>query len=277
MNNNVRIEDFDTSLFQSEKLKVIEFKKNGNETTCKYHDLYSCSQLDGSDDLKGLYFEIEKDDAYVYGMNIYHDYGFILNKVIRVNYDRDIQCVLDRLHSFIKSEVCGYDGFKRHLETCKGIGTYINVLDIEVLRMGGDLELVKEYIQYRNDYRIRQAQEEEKRLLLQKQQEEQEEQEHIKRINNKLEEIEQKIKEGVKVENEDIKLVTGTITSPFLLLFNKYDIKVPFKTQGWVKNALDHIYQKEDGTWSYFYCLPSANSTVFAKYLNILTSKITAA
>lgn len=153
-NYNVRIEDLDTSLFQSEKLKVIEFKKSGNETTCKYHDLYSCSQLDGSDDLKGLYFEIEKDDAYVYGMNIYQDYGFILNKVIRVNYDRDIQCVLDRLHSYIKSEVYGYDGFKRHLETCKEIGTYINVLDIEVLRMGGDLELAKEYIQYRNDYRI---------------------------------------------------------------------------------------------------------------------------
>jgi len=53
------------------------------------------------------------------------------------------------------------------------------------------------------------------------------------------------------------------------------NIKVPLKTQGWINQALANIsYNQEWKDYSYNYYKSSADSKVFAKYLNQLVKAI---
>ena len=155
---------------------------------------------------------------------------------------------------------------------------FVNVQDVKLFELMGEPEEVIDSLV--NARMLFLEQKEAKREQERKAEEEAEAQfirEKNSIIDNLVKEAEQNILNGSTVTNCDIKIYTSKWdykeTSLLLHMFNVYDIEVPLKTQGWIKNALVDIYCNND-SWSYKYYSSSANSTVFQEYLDRLIESI---
>lgn len=146
---------------------------------------------------------------------------------------------------------------------------------------GASKQVINEFKKYRLDFYKKAKQERE----LKKIKEEQEKQKYITDKNNELDKIvrqaEQDILNKNSIENEYVTICDSNKseydTSLILYLMKKHNIKIPIKTQGWIKKALAKVYyDQEDNCYSYYYYNDSNNSTVFQRYLNQLIEKVCA-
>ena len=157
----------------------------------------------------------------------------------------------------------GVDGFYKKLKEAEQNAWYINKVDIEICVLLGNIELAKHYAVYRE----RQITEKEaKRRVETAERERKEREEEEKR----LAEIEKAI---LKAENNifhqkefNNHKVDGK--SVINRLMDKYGIKVPLRTQGWINSKLAMI-SFDNGKISYRFYGKSQrdNSTVFMDYL----------
>ena len=64
-------------------------------------------------------------------------------------------------------------------------------------------------------------------------------------------------------------------TSLILQLFRENGVKLPLRTQGWVKSALHSMdYNKARGCWNYRYFRSHKDSTTFLEYFGFLEQAI---
>jgi hypothetical protein len=147
---------------------------------------------------------------------------------------------------------------------------FINLVEIEVLAINNDMELAKHYSNYRAEFYAKREAEEQNARVVREQLEKEEEEKHKQEINNKLAEAEKKILAKQLVSNDSIEESTL-----LLMLFKKYNINVPLKTQGWINKALAQVsYNDKTNNYTYSYYTSSKNSTVFREYFDQLISAI---
>lgn len=134
----------------------------------------------------------------------------------------------------------GIDGFYKKLEEAEWNGWYINKVDIEVCALLGNIDFVKHYSEYR-EQQI--AEKEAKRQTEAAEREAKEREEEEKR----LAEIERTISEAVNniFHQKEFKNVKVDGKSVINKLMEKYEIKDPFSTQGWINIKLVMITFKD--------------------------------
>jgi hypothetical protein len=178
---------------------------------------------------------------------------------------------IDKLTEAINnSNYFTFDGFKQFISNKESNSQFINLCEIEIFAISGDMETAAYYNNYRNEYRSKQEQKERQEYAEREQKQNEREEAEIKVIDDKLTEAERKILNHETIYNEDIQE-----TTLLLMLFKKYNINVPLKTQGWINKALAKISYKESiGNYTYSYYSSSRNSTVFSEYLDQLVNAI---
>lgn len=250
--------------------KCIYFSKSQlNKVVKKNKRLYSLTGISKLSGFENLYFEVGYNNRErVEYINLYEDLGSIcynasnISKYVELD---KLKCLLNEYKYF------GVDGFIDRLNKAYNNSYFINLLEIELLELLGYADLATKYTTYREEYIQKQEQ---KRIKEQKETEAREkdtEEERKAEIDKKLVTAETDIINGKQVSNEDIE-----DTTLLLMLFKKYDIKVPLKTQGWINKVLANIHIS-NGQWSYSYYSSHRNSTVFKAYLDELIIAIKAA
>ncbi|MDL2248778.1 hypothetical protein LJB89_03690 [Tyzzerella sp. OttesenSCG-928-J15] len=124
---------------------------------------------------------------------------------------------------------------------------------------------------------IRVKREKEKEEILTKRNEalQRKEQERIDKYSRILSDAVQAIISKEHVKNTSMESLSGNDSTLLNELMNRYEIRVPIKTKGWVNMALSQIMPFNDGEgYTYMYYRTSKDSTVFINYLNELVNKI---
>lgn len=241
--------------------KCITYAKDGNTLIKPYKTLYSIEKLMHNEKYHNLYIEILKGkEKTLY--QLWEDIQVICIGQGYFSGEMEIDTLTEKLNHY---PYLGVNGFYKRLEELEQEGHVISRLFIEVCILLGNNELARHYTECRKK-RI-QAEEEEE-MAEYEAREKAEEEEHRKRLEKAIRDAENTIRLKRTLYND--KFEGKTIV---LYLLQKYGVKVPLKTQGWVNSALAQIYFR-DGEITYMYYTSSRDSTVFRKYLKELEEKI---
>jgi hypothetical protein len=249
-----------------------------NKAIVRTKELHSFSSLVNDESYHNIYYE--KIDTN-YGL-LYIDFGFICYHIKRGFYfDRSSEELKENHNHLLNITL---QDFKNYIMKSLDNNCFINVAEIKLMELAGEpLELIEKLKEHRENY-IKRKEEQDK---LEEQERQEKETQYVNEknsiANTQVQEVIQKIKNKQEVKNDDITFYksnryNSTTTSIFLHLFRLYNIKVPLKTQGWIKEALATVrytHKEDGGCWMYDYYSKSKNSTVFYEYLQKLIDKIT--
>ena len=265
----MKIKEIDFDTMESVRKKCITFAKDGNTVVKPYRTLYSLENIMHNTTYKNLYLEVVKGKEWQEThYQIWEDLQVIC---ISQGWAQGFLDISEFSEKMLVYPYLGIDGFYKKLEEAERNGWYINKVDIEVCVLLGNIELAKHYAEYR-EKRI--AEKEAKRQAEAAERERKEREEEEKR----LAEIEKTI---IEVENKifhqkEFKNIKVDGKSVINMLMEKYGIKVPLRTQGWINSKLAMIIFDDNGEISYRFYGKSQreNSTVFRKYLKDLKEVI---
>ena len=249
--------DFDTMEYV--KKKCITYGKDG--LIKPYKTLYSVENFMHNDKYHNLYVEILKGkEKTMY--QLWEDIQVICIGQGYFSGEMEIDTLAEKLEHY---SYLGVSGFYKRLDELEREGHTISRLFIEVCALLGNTELAKHYTECR-ERRIQEKEAEESAEYEARKRAEEEE--HRAKIEKAIEDAENTIRLKRTLHND--KFEGKTIV---LYLLQKYEVKVPLKTQGWINNALAQIYFR-DGEITYRYYTSSRDSTVFHKHLKELEQKI---
>ena len=129
----------------------------------------------------------------------------------------------------------GINGFIQYLQELEDAGDFVNVVQIEVLRQIGKIDLAEHYAQYREQYIKRYTfEEKEQRMkeLAEKQQE----------FAKKLLDAEETLRSGQSLTNDWLEGETLAVH-----LLKRYGIKIPARTQGWLNHNMVSLQFTREG------------------------------
>ena len=255
----IREINFDT--MESVRKKCITFAKDGNTVVKPYRTLYSLENITHNSTHKNLYLEVVKGREWEEThYQLWEDFQVICISQGWAQGFLDIKEFAEKISEY---PYLGIDGFYKKLEEIEQNSWYINKVEIEVCALLGNIELAKHYAEYR-EKRI--AEKEAKRQAEATERERKEREEEEKR----LAEIEKIISETENniFHQKEFKNTKVDGKSVINKLMEKYGIKVPLRTQGWINSKLAMI-TFNGGKISYRFYGKSQkdNSTVFIKYL----------
>lgn len=251
--------NFDTMEYV--RKKCITYAEDGNTLIKPYKTLYSVENFMHNKKYHNLYVEILKENEKTM-YQLWEDIQVICIGQGYFSGEMEIDTLAEKLEHYPYLEV---SGFYKRLEELEQEGHIISKLFIDVCVLLGNTELAKHYAECRE------------RRIQEKEAEEMAEYEARKKAEE--EEERTKIEKAIQDAENAIRLKRTLHNDKFegkaivLYLLQKYGVKVPLKTQGWINNALAQIYFR-DGEITYMYYTSSRDSTVFHKYLKELEEKI---
>ena len=248
-----------------------------NKAVVRNKELISIAELINDESYKNLY--IKKCVTENKNASVYIDLGIVC---VYIRTMANNTSTLTEDIKYYLNDVTNYtlDMALANIYNRKNNNQFINVVDIKLVELSGASEQeVQGLIDYRQEWYDRKVKEDQ----IKKSKQEQEDKEYTDSKNKIVDELvsqaEQAIINNQKVNNKEITIYKSRYesndTSLILHMMKLYEIKVPLKTQGWIKQALASIfYDVEDGKISYTYYKSSSNSNVFRKYLNEFVGKI---
>ena len=245
---------------------------SNNKAVTRNKNLYSFMDILNNESYSKFYCEVEFRKDYSSNKNVF-DYARLYVDLDIVLYEFNViynNTTLIELIEYFNNNNFTYEVIKNNTNNKLNNNRFINVAEIKLAEI---MQESKEYIDTlknarENFYKLREQEEQEK----QRQREIKEKQEQEKKqleINTLIKEAEQKIINQEQLFNEDIETESGNTTSIFLMLFKKYNINIPLKTQGWINKAL-YCALLNNNKYSYQYYNSSKDSTVFSSYLQDL-------
>ena len=263
----MRIGDIDFTKYKSERKKVIVYSNHGNDIVHPYKTLYNLEQITGEESHNKLWLEVFNDAYDNKDFLLYDDLDVCIYKSNRILPDTS----LTYLNSMISSyPYFGKAGFLARLAECEKKDWYVNIIDIKVCVLLGENELAQHYAVYRKTYKEKLEMRNELARIAKEKAEKEAKEAQQKEIEKALDNAEYKIFKQVDFKNN--KLEDKSVIN---LLMQRYRIKVPLRTQGWINKKLAMIVF-DDGRISYKFYGKSQrdNSKVFIDYLEELEAKI---
>lgn len=263
------IKEINFNAIESVRKRCITFAKDGNTVVKPYKTFYCVEKLTQDSVHKNYYIEVVKgkEDWEESSFNLWEDLEIICIKVDWIPRYFTLERFIDALD---KLEYQGSAGLFKRLEDAERNDFYINKVDIEVCVLLGKTDLAKHYAEYREKQIAareakRQAEAEER-----KRKKKEEEEKRIAGIEKAISDATYKIH---KQEDMDNKEVDGK--SIINKLMEKYGIKVPLRTQGWINSKLAMItFNGGNISYKYYGRSQRDNSKVFKKYLLELENAI---
>lgn len=263
----MKINEINFDTLESVRKKCITFAKDGNTVVKPYKTLYRLESITHDKTHKNLYIELVKREYGDPVHQLWEDLGVICISQGWIQGYWNIEETSGKLSEYSYFEV---DGFYKRLEEAEQNGYYINKVDIEVCALLGNIDLSKHYTEYREKQIAKREAKRQAEIAEHEQKEKEKEEKRIAEIEQATSDAEYKIFHQEELKNEEI---DGK--SVINKLMEKYGIKVPLRTQGWINSKLA-IITFNDGKISYKFYGKSQrdNSTVFRKYLIELESAI---
>lgn len=266
----MKIKEINFDTMESIRKKCITFAKDGNTVVRPYRTLYNVENITHDTTHKNLYFEVVK------GRESWEETHYQVWEDLQVICISQgwVQGFLD-ISEFSK-KILGYpylgiDGFYKKLEETERNGRYINKIDIEVCALLGNIDLVMHYSEYRGNQIAEKETKRQAEAAERERKEREEEEKRLAEIERTISEVENNIFHQKEFKNTKV-----DEKSVINMLMEKYGIKVPLRTQGWINSKLAMIIFDDNGDISYKFYGKSQreNSTVFRKYLKDLKEVI---
>lgn len=257
----------DLSKYSAERKKVICFAKNGNDVVQPYKTLYSVQEITGKEEHKNLWLECNVDKYGNKDFLLYEDLKACIYAIGRILPGVTI--------TLFNSMVSGYpyagkSGFLKRLEAMESKGMYINNLEVRMCELLGEFDLVKHYTEYRSYYLQKREEAANKARMEREKAEAEAEEARKKAIEKAIDDAEEKIFKQVDFYNNKVEE-----KSVINLLMQRYGIKVPLRTQGWINEKLAKIvFDGSRITYKFYGKSQRDNSKVFIDYLEELEAKI---
>lgn len=250
------------------KKKCIYFGAKDN-IIVKNKKLCCLDELMKNEKYKDLYVCVNNNKT---GISLWSDFGFISWQIISyVDFS-----MISSLDNYLINPIKSYSEFKEYLKNIHKGNKYINMLNIEVLKMGGDIELADEYKIYRDNFLKKKEEERQAQIREQEIKKEKILEKRKKELNNSILEAENRLlnKQGIDNINIDVyySAYEYKTTSLVLYLMKKNCIDVPLRTQGWIRKSLLEVNFEVDGRLSYSYI--GRKSKVIFEYLDLLLASI---
>lgn len=242
-NMTVKLKDMNTP---TEKKRVITYNSSGDKAV--YHNKEVWKITDN------FYIGEVEGDAYYKWCAIYIIYddsvGFIVDKV---NADYSVKEILDLIN---RSNIGTLDLYMETINYRINEGKWINLVEMEFIK-NVKPELIpgveKARVAHKARLEAKRQAREEERIAERKAEMEKDNAEAMEVVNAAI----AKIKSGGDIENEYFTLWNDLENhkeySTFTYLFDKYGIKVPIKTRGFVLNSLNTVRIDKDNGVSYNY------------------------
>lgn len=263
----MKIGDIDFTKYKSEKKEVICFASNGNDVVQPYRTLYSVSQITGKEEHSKLYLGCVVDANGYTDFLLYEDLEACVYAIGYILPDVTITLLNSMIAGYPYS---GKSGFLKRLEELKNKGSYVNKLDIKMCELLGEFDLVKHYTEYRSTYLQKREEAANKAHMELEKAEAEAEEARKKAIEKAIDDAEYNIFKQVDFYND--KAEEKSIVN---LLMQRYGIKVPLRTQGWINEKLAKIVFDGDRiTYKFYGKSQRDNSKVFIDYLEELEAKI---
>lgn len=262
------IKDFDFTSIKTVRKQCWAYKSDRNTPIKKGKNLYPLEVILDNDAFKGFFVNIIKhtygDPSYI----IWNDLGNSCINCGSINPYYDLERGKEQLHKLLK--VRGLDGFKAYLHALEESRNWIRNTEICALADNGEVELAIHYQEFHDKVKEEREAEECRQREEYERMEREKEQKRQEEICAQLDQAEQNIREKKDLKNE---MIDGK--SIVLCLMNKYEIKVPIKTQGWFNQKLAFV-KWIDGeiTYSYYRTKGTNGSQAAFKYLRELEHAI---
>lgn len=262
------IKDFDFDGMKATRKQCWTYKADGNTPVKKGKNLYPLDVITDCDDFKGFFVEVVKhscgDDDYL----IWNDLG---NSCVRYGnfhpaFELSNTIMIDENLSPYK----GVDGLLKKLSVLETRHDWIRLADIMGLADNGKPEEAKKYIKYHDGLKV----EQEEKYRKEREEAEKRAQERERRyqieIDAKIENAEGSIRGKKEFQNE---IIDGK--SLVNRLMEKYDIKVPIRTKGWIDKSLAAVLWV-DGELRYRYrkTRGTRGSQAVFQYLDMLEDAV---
>lgn len=264
----MKIKEINFDSLESVRKKCIKFAKDGNTVVKPYKTLYNLKKITHDEKHKNLYLEVVRGKEWQEThYQLWEDFQVICINQGWTQGFLDIEKFTEKMFEY---SYLGIDGFYKRLKESEEHGYYINKVDIEVCVLLGNIELAKRY----SEYREKQIAENEIKRQVEKAERERRESEEKK---NKLKEIEKFIADAENkiFHQKDLKNIELDRKSVVNKLMEKYGIKVPLRTQGWINSKLAMIvFNGGNISYKFYGKSQRDNSTVFIKYLVELENAI---
>lgn len=249
------------------KKKCIYFGAKDN-IIVKNKKLCCLDELMKNEKYKDLYVCVNNNKT---GISLWSDFGFISWQIISyVDFS-----MISSLDNYLINPIKSYSEFKEYLKNTQKGNKYINMLNIEVLKMGGDIELADEYKIYRDNFLKKKEKERQAQIREQEIKKAEVFNRKQKELNDFISEIEDMLLNKEGIENIKIDVYYSAYeyktTSLILYLMKKNCIDVPLRTQGWINKSLVEVYF-ENGSLVYSYI--GRKSKVIFEYLHMLLASI---
>lgn len=250
-----------------EQKRIIAYKADGNGVKVCSKTLISLSELFANASIISMYADFSD-----YKAIIYKDFEPCI-EVQSIYNDAESGKIQTALIRYCQ-RMSNYSDFCEMIQSKIDNNCFIKNTELKLFEIHGDTELLQKAKQAKEN-RSRAIEEEYKQEKMRQEAERRNEEEAERENFEKLiAEYEQKIINKKPFRNSEIETPEGKETSIVLYLCQKYDIKVPLKTQGWIKTGLYEISWrqaevdtiKEEITYSYH----GRNSKVFYEYLRSL-------
>lgn len=265
------MEDIDFTTLETVRKKCLYFAPRGNQVVMGYKNLFPIEDITGIK--ANLYIEVSgniKSSSATYTM--YDDLGVACIKSTLIPTDFTSEDLIQKISSY---QLRGKEGLINRLAQMEQKGAFINMMEIEALRLLGKEDLANHYAKYRDHFL------ENRRLLEEQQQEEDRKKEEEaaeklrEQIQSEVADVKQAIRKKEAVYNKILNIGVPGRQNPTIILYlmKQYGINIPLKTQGWINKALSKICFDGDKI-TYCYSSKNKNSTVFYLYLAALEQKI---
>ena len=257
----MKIREINFETMESVRKKCITFAKDGNAVIKRYKMLYSLENITHNTLHQNLYLEVIKGKEWEEThYQIWEDFQVICISQGWAQGFYDIKEFSEKIADYPYLSI---DGFYKKLEEAERNSWYINKIDIEVCALLGNIDLAKHY----SEYRERQIAEKEAKLQAEAAERErrkrEEEEKRLSEIEKNIIDAENKIFHQEELKNTE---VDGK--SVINKLMEKYGIKVPLRTQGWINSKLAMIvFNGGNISYKFYGKSQKDNSTVFRKYL----------
>ena len=201
-------------------MKILAYKNDGTTATLKNKTL---QQVEGN-----IYYFTETDEykntTYFYYIKCSNDVCYPLTARTYKLTAKDIENCKDYNEQNIL----------QHLKNCEQKGRFINNINIYFCELLGLTELAKHYKEYRELY-----------IKLQEQERKEEEQKRQKLEQEQQEREKQKELEKLEIAKEQFLNGKEITAEQFEILCNNYNIKIPIKVLGWMREHCGYISAKK--------------------------------
>lgn len=245
------------------KLTCVGYKNDMNTVNISRKLLYPLKQFFGLSYNK--YAIQKKSGAYGDIFKLYHKIGNYYTEVrIYINPYEDMEDLRAFVDKLIAAKVTEKDTWVAEAEAACATDNFIRLADLEVLAQWDDTaDLIKRCMTSREKYMKRREEERNAHELeLREKEKAKEEQEKRERHDEMVAAIE-KIKKG-----EEVSVVGTNIIED---ICHEYDIKIPIRTLGWIRDNLVSVqYSESEKSWGLRYTKRKKGSKVSNKIWEIL-------